>query len=80
MSCCWLQGVKITWFNGLERTHIRKVGIRGILGKSEGGPLSEMLNFSYLGKGLGDLRIPGTLLFDRDHLLKRDRRASKPVQ
>lgn len=53
MSCCWLQGVKITWFNGLERTHIRKVGIRGILGKGEGGPLSEKLNSFLSGEGLG---------------------------
>lgn len=31
----------------------------------EGGLLSEMFNFSYLGKGLGELRIPGMLLFHR---------------
>lgn len=57
----------IAGFNGLERPHIRtqlseKVGIWGIWGKIEGG----LFHFSYLAQCLGDLRIPRTLLWDKE--------------
>lgn len=70
MSCRQLQGVKITGFNGLERPHIRtphfeKWEFEESKGWVKGGLLSEMFNFSYLGKGWEDLRIPGMLLFHR---------------